>query len=47
MGAMRVVMSLVSGSLVSSSSLSTRSQVEGAGRGRGSLDTREHSVEEW
>ena len=46
-GAMSLVMSLVLAALVSSCSLSTISQLEAGGRGRGSRETRSHSGGEW
>ena len=46
-GAMSLMMSLVLVTWVSSWSLSTISQLEAGGRGRGSLETRSHSGGEW
>ena len=46
-GAMSLVMSLVLAALVSRWSLSTISQLEAGGRGRGSRETRPHSGGEW
>ena len=46
-GAISLMMSLVLVTWVSSWSLSTMSQLEAGGRGRGSLETRSHSGGEW